>query len=447
MKRTIFSLLSVIFMCGQVFAQDTQENALVLSLEDAINIAMSDNLSVKIADEEITIKRYAKNEVMANLLPQIDATASYQRMIMKQTMSMDFGGETQTIKVGSDNTFNGGVSAGIVLIGAQVWTSLKLSKLDIELALEKARGSRIDMIETVTSSYYAVLLAKESNKVYKKVYDNAVKNNENIRKKYEVGSVSEYDFITSSVSVKNAETDVIASQNAIVLALWQLKCVLGIELEKNIDTKGSLMDYQDMMNQAYTYSTISLDNNSSLKQLGIRDEMLQKTIKLRKMANVPTLSMNAAFIYTALGNDGKFFVRKAWNPYSYAGLQLSIPIFQGNMKRSALREAQHAYTQFQYQKEDTERQLRVGVVQCLSTMESQAKQFYSAQASVEQAQRGYDISVKRYDVGRGTLVEVDNSQVALTSAELNRAMAIHKFLTSKITLDKLMGQYEFDNNK
>ena len=179
-----------------------------------------------------------------------------------------------------------------------------------------------------------------------------------------------------------------------------------------------------------------------MKQLDLQTEQLQKALRLTKMANVPTLSVNAAYLYTALGNDGKFFVRDAWNPYSYAGVQLNIPIFAGNAKRAATRQARLNLSNIKLQRENTERQLQVSIVQYVNSMDTSIKQFHSSNATVAQAQRGYDIAVKRYEVGSGTLVEIDNSQLALTQAELSRNQSVYNFLTSKVSLDKILGKTE-----
>lgn len=423
-------------------AQEQKGEVLVLSLEQALDIALSENPTIKVADQEIEIKRYAKQGVYASLYPQIDATVTYQRVIQKQTMSMSLGGQAQTIKVGSDNTFNGGLTVGMPIINAQLWTRLKISALDVELAVEKARSSRIDMVEQVTTAYYTTLLAKESRDLYKRVYDNAVENNSIVKKKFDVGAVSEYDMITSNVAVQNAIPNVIEAENSVVLALWQLKALLGIDLEKNIDIVGTLTDYESVVTRGYQITQLDLSNNSTLKQLDIQEQQLEKAVKLTKMANVPTLLVNAAYLYTALGNDGQFFYSKAWNPYSYAGLSLNIPIFAGNAKRAATREKRLSLENLKLMREDTERLLRVSVVQYLNNMETSVKKYYSSSANVGQAQRGYDIAVKRYEVGRGTLVDIDNSQLALTQAELNRNMSIFDFLTAKVSLDKVLGNYE-----
>ena len=447
--RKFLLMLGLVTSSLMAMAQQSEQPAqpeqkLVLTLEQALEIALSENPTIKVADQQIEIKRYAKKGTYASLYPQIDGTVTYQRVIQKQTMSMDMGtGEPMTIRVGSDNSFNGGVALGMAVVNAQLWESLKVSALDVELAVEQARSSRIDMVEQVTKAYYGILLAKQSQELYQRVYDNAVENNKIVKKRFEVGQVSEYDLITSNVSVQNALPNVIEAEYTVTLALWQLKALLGIDLQRDIDVLGSLMDYVSALDKGYELSQLNLENNTTLKQLDMQEQMLEHALKITKLANVPSLSVNAAYLYTALGNDGKFFVKTAWNPYAYAGLQLNIPIFAGGKRRAATREASLNLSNLKLQRENAERQLRVGIVQYLNNMQSSVKKYHASAATVDQAQRGYDISVKRYDVGRGTLVEIDNSQVALIQSELARNQAIYNFLTAKTSLDKVLGNYEF----
>ena len=381
MMKKLGLFLGFIALALTSVAQNAEQSALTLTLEQALEIALSESPTIKVAEQEIEIKRFAKQESYSSLYPRFDVTAQYQRMIAKQTMSMDMGdGNPRTLKVGSDNSFNGGVSASMPVVNAQLWESLKVSESDVMLSIEKARSSQIDMIEQVSKAYFSVLLAKESLVVYQRVYDNAVENNKNIKKRYDVGSVSEYDYISSNVSVQNAVPNLIEAQNSVVLALWQLKALLGIDLKKNIDVVGSLADYEAQMNYAHTLEQLDLSNNSSLKQLNIQEGMLESAHKIAKWANIPTLSINAAFLYTAQGNDGEFFQGKMWNPYSYAGVQLNIPIFAGLQRRAAIRQSAINLSNLQLQRENAERQLRVAVVQSLNNMQTNVKKFSAAAA-------------------------------------------------------------------
>ena len=183
-----------------------------------------------------------------------------------------------------------------------------------------------------------------------------------------------------------------------------------------------------------------------MKQFELQEQMLDKALKITKLANVPTLSINAAYLYTALGNDSRFGQKETWNPYSYAGVQLNIPIFAGLQRRSAIRQSQLNLSNLQLQRENAERQLQVAVVQSLNNMQTNVKKFSASSATVSQAQRGYEIAGKRYEVGRGTLVDIDNSQLQLTQAELGRNSAIYNFMISKIALDKILGNHEVKSN-
>ena len=126
---------------------------------------------------------------------------------------------------------------------------------------------------------------------------------------------------------------------------------------------------------------------------------------------------------------------------------MNIPIFAGLQRRSAIKQASLNLSNLKLQRENAERQLQVAVVQSLNNMQTNVKKYSAAAATVGQAQRGYEIAVKRYEVGRGTLVDIDNSQLQLTQAELGRNSAIYNFMVSKIALDKILGNHDIRTNR
>jgi len=73
-------------------------------------------------------------------------------------------------------------------------------------------------------------------------------------------------------------------------------------------------------------------------------------------------------------------------------------------------------------------------------METCVKQYDAADASVDQAIRGYNISLKRYDTGKGTILEVNDSRLAAIEAKLTRDQAIYKYIVAKAAFDKIMGK-------
>ncbi len=449
MKNLFYTLLTLVCVSVAVpsSAQETatesaseqESQVLMLSLEDALRIALSENPTVKIADKTIEAKKYAKRGTYAALWPDISASATYQRYIKKQRLH--FSG--QTIEVGTANNYSGGLQAALPVVNAQLWKSLKLSAMDVELAVEQARGSRVDMVEQVSKAFYQVLLAKDSYNVYKRVYDNAVENHKIVEQKYKVGNVSEYDFITSQVSVANAEPNVFNAQNSIVVALWQLKALLGLDLEQDIDCKGSLADFEAVM-QADIDMNMDLDNNTTMCQLDIQERMLEKSVEMVKATNIPTLALSVNYNITAMAEDFKFG-QYQWNPYSVAVLSLNIPIFSGGKRRAELAQAKINLSNIQLQRENTERQLHTAMMQYSTTMQTNLKQYNASSQTIDSAKRGYEIAVKRYEVGGGTLVDIDNSQLAYTQAELSRSTAIYNYLINQVSLEKIKGTLSQEN--
>lgn len=414
-----------------------QNGPLMLTLDQALSIALEENPTVRIADQTIEVKKYAKRGTYAALWPEISASATYQRYVKKQM----FHFQGNTIEVGTTNNASGGIQAAMPLVNFQLWKSLKLSAMDVELAVEQARSSRIDMVEQVSKTFYQVLMAKDAYNVYKRVYDNAVENHKIVEKKYNVGAVSEYDFIRSQVTVSNAEPNVLNAENSIVLALWQLKALLGMDLALDIDCAGSLADYESVMTEIYKANK-DLTNNSTLRQLDIQERMLNQTLKVQRAANLPSLALTANYTYTALDETLKI-QHYRWNPYSVVGLSLNVPIFAGGKRRADINQAKLNLNNLELQRENVERQLMTALMQYESNMQTNLKEYYASSQNISQAKRGYDIAVKRYEIGGGTLVDVDNSQLAYTQAELSRSTAIFNYLVNRVSIDKILGDNAF----
>ena len=186
------------------------------------------------------------------------------------------------------------------------------------------------------------------------------------------------------------------------------------------------------------------ERNSEMKQLEIQERQLQKTLEMQRAANLPTLDISASYNFTAMEDTFKFN-QYTWNPYSYATLSLNIPIFAGGKRRADIQQAKLNLSNMQLQRENTERTLRTSIMQYASNMQTNLKQYNSSLSSVAEAKRGYDIAVKRYEVGDGTLVEIDDSQLAYTQAELTRSTAIYDYLVNQVSLEKIRGTYMMDD--
>ena len=463
------------------------DSTLVLSLEDAIRIALSENTSVKVADMEIQRQQYARKGTYAALFPQVNGTGSYQRTIKKQVMYMGGGDDGEGgssssmfssilepiewylnqliaqhpgaiqpyvpeptpeqdnsggIAVGRLNTWSAGISASMPLVNAQLWKSISISADQVELAVEKARESRLSTVTSVKQAYYAVLLAKEAFEVYKQVYENAVENFRQTEKKYNVQKASELDLTRAKSNVAAAVPNVYNAESSILLALWQLKAVMGLDLEREIDVKGSLEDYaQTMFRDMNEGENADLERNTTLRQLDMQARQLAKTVRMQQYAYIPTLSLSFTYSFNAMTDNFKFS-EYHWTPYSFVGLSLSIPIFSGGQRLYTIKQTRVQADELVLQRENTERQLRIGIHQNLQSMETAMRTYDAAKDAVGTAQKAYNITAASYQLGKSTLTDLSNTELTLTQTQLQAAQAVYNFVVAKASLEQTLG-YDF----
>ena len=419
-------------------AQETRDT-LTLTLNKAIEIALSENPTMKVAGQEIELKKEVKREAYAGLLPEVALSGSYSRTLKKQTMVMDFGGQSQTIQVGSDNAYSGGVVVNLPLFAPALYKSINLTQVDVNLAVEKARSSKLDMINQVTKAYYQLLLAQDSYKVLLHGNEQAEATAKVTKAKYDQGSVSEYDKIRAEVQARSLKPGVVAASNAINLSRLQLYTLLGMNTEIPIAVDGNLKDYEMVMFQRQlSNDPLNLNNNTNLKQLDLNADLLKKSLALQRTNFMPTLGASFNYMYTSLNNDFKM-AHYNWFPYSTAGLSLSIPLFKAS-NFTKVKQTKIQMMQLAENRLNTERQLKQQATSYLDNMSSSTEQVVSNRENIVQAEKGRLIALKRYEVGKGTILELNDSEVALTQAQLVYNQSIYDYLVSKADLDQVLGK-------
>jgi len=320
-KSLVLILCTLLFGCGPLFAQDS----IHIDLKKAIDIALSESPTMHIADRDVQIKKVYKKEQIVSLFPDVSLASNYNRTLLKQTMSMDMGGQTMNIKVGRDNTYSVGANLSLPIVAPAIWSSLKLSAMDIDLAVESARSSKLELINQVKQAYFTLLLAKESYDVLLQSYANLEVSNQIVTNSYNQGLVSEFEKLRSDVTLQNQRPTLNTAANGVRLAAMRLKVLLGMDIAEPVIFDGKISDYEQSVLAASIPSTdeMTLANNSALRQLDLGIEELEQSKKIVRGSSLPMLALAGAFQYSGMGDDGGTFTNY---PYSYIALSLQIPI-------------------------------------------------------------------------------------------------------------------------
>ena len=435
-------LLTAMALCAFGFAkaqtEQTTQNTLTLTLDKALEIALDENPTIKVAAEEIALKKVASKEAWQSLLPEASLNGSLDHTIKAAEMKLN----DMSFKMGQDgtNTANAGLSINLPLFAPAVYRAMSMTKTDIELAVEKSRASELDLINQVTKAYYQLMLAQDSYEVLQGSYKLAEDNFNVVNAKYQQGAVSEFDKISAEVQMRSIKPNVISAVNAVTLAKLQLKVLMGITADVDIKTDDNLTNYESMLfaNQLKE-EDMSLENNTTMKQFELNMKLLEKNVKSLKTNFMPTLSMSFSYQYQSLYNPNINFFDYTWSNSSSLMFNLSIPLYRAS-NFTKVKSARIQMRQLDWNRIDTERKLNMQVVSYRNNMTASSEQVVSNKENVMQAEKAVQIAGKRYEVGKGTVLELNSSQVSLTQAQLTYNQSIYDYLVAKADLDQVLGK-------
>lgn len=408
-----------------------------LTLPKAIEIALAENPSIQVADKEIKLKEIADKEAWQALLPTVDGSLALQHSIKVAEIKTSMG----KFKMGMDGstTATGGITATIPLFAPTVYQNMKLTKQDIELAQEAARGSRLDLINQVKKAYYAALLAQDSYEVMQRSYNVAKENYEVVEKKFSVGKVSEYDKISAEVQMRSMSSAVVSAQNGVKLANLRLKVLMGINSTIDVKINDSLKSYESKLTLPTDYTSDDVDNNTNLRQIDMNMGKLERARKIIQTNFMPTVGAQLQGQYQSMSNENWNFFKYDFSPSITFALSVNIPIYHAStftkLKSNKLQLDQLIDT-----RKNTKNQLNMAAQSYRQNMISTVAKLESDRQAVTQANKAVDISAKRYDVGRGTILELNQSETALTQAELTLDQSIYDYLTNQADFDYTLGR-------
>lgn len=443
MFGSMASLMPSVGMANSIVEPASQSNSvqdkalLNLTLAQAVEIALAENPTIRVADKDVELKKVADQEAWMNLLPSVSANLALQHSIKVAEIRTSMG----TFKMGMDGTTTaqGGVTVNLPVFAPAVYQNMKLTKEDIQLAQEKASASRQDLVNQVTKAYYGALLAQDSYEVMKKSYNVAKQNYDLVEQKFNVGKVSEYDKISAEVQMRTMNSTVTSTEAGMKLAMLRLKVLMGVTADIEMKISDSLKAYEEKVLLPQEIGTNEVANNTNIKQIDYSEGLLQRARKLLYTNFMPTVGAQLTGQYQSMSNDNWNLFKYSYSPSITFALSVNIPIFTAS-NFTKLKSNKLQLTQLQDTRANTYNQLSMAAKSYRENMVSSVAKLESDRTAVEQANKAVSISAKRYEVGRGTILELNQSETALTQSELTYCQTIYDYLSNQADLDYTLGR-------
>lgn len=440
MKKS-FLMVMLAFLSANVWAQDT----LRLDLNKALEIALSENPTIKIADKEIELQEYVRKETVGNLLPNVSASGAYNRSLIKSEIDL---GNGQKFSFEPTNTFTGTASLSVPLFAPSVYSMLKMNEQQMRAAVESARGSKITLASEVKKAFYNILLAQQSLQVLKASEANVQQTVDQTNTLFSQGLASEYDLLTAQVQLSNLKPTIIQTENSIKIARQLLRMYLNLPSSLEVTAEGSLDDFKNDILMSNGMYSADISNNSDLAQLDIQKDILYSQFRLSRTSRMPTLAAfgtyqwmkrNKISLGATEGEEG--VIRELWEMQTPAaiGLQLNVPIFAGLTKVNKERQIKKTIEQIGLQRDYMEQSVRLQANTAINNLVTAQAQMAAHEQTMTKAQKGYDISKTRYLAGMGTILELNSAELSLTQAKLNYSQAIYDYLSAEAEYKKILG--------
>ncbi|WP_246581360.1 TolC family protein [Echinicola shivajiensis] len=407
-----------------------------LTLEQCIQYALDNGPGMQ---QAILDERIGGHEIKSSLsgwYPQVSANASAANNIKLQQQPI--GGELITF----GQKYNSGVLLQVdqqILNRDQIFAgrTSKYIKQQYELNIEHVE---IATVVDVSKAYYDILLTFEQLKILDENLLRQEKQYKDAKSRFESGLVDKTDYQRAAITLSNIKSDQRRAQESVNAKKAFLKQLMGYPTEQDIALS---YDYAQMELEALadTSSILKPEDRIEYRQIQTEANLAQLNTGYQKWAYLPNISASYNYNWIYFNNSISGLYAQSY-PKSALGLTLAFPIFQGGKRHQEIRIAELQQEKINIAKYDLEKQINTEYQAALAKYKSDLFEWKTIKSNMELAEEVYDILKLQYDEGIKAYVDLIVAETELRTAQLNHYNAMYNLLSSKIDLDRALGNIE-----
>ncbi len=440
MARRTLALSLVLLVMGMMGLQAAPR---ILTLEEAIDIALQKNKNVQIARYGIDKADAQVSEALGNALPSLNLSAQYTRNIQLPVIFFpnpsDPAAGVVPFRIGLDNQYSAGLGLTQILFNSAVFTGIGASQIYYRAAQQRYNSVVATTIAETKKSFYRAMLAQAYDTISVSTLRNGESNLKNIKALFDEGLVAEYDYIRAQVLVDNIKPTVTESHAQYNNALNALQTQIGADALDSIGVSGSFIEAIQAIPDEAEALSLAFKNNFELKAAQLAVEVQDEFTKVYRSDYYPTLS--AYGNYTNIGQSDTFtnFLSATT---SNVGLSLSWNIFNGLKTNAKVEQSKADYESARTQYYQLKDYVKLQMLTVMNNLRSAVQRIEAQTSTVQQASRGYDIALIRYREGTGNLLEINDAELAFARAKVNRVQSIHDYYAARADYEKLVAGFD-----
>jgi outer membrane protein TolC len=418
-----------------IFSQEK----ITLTLEDSIQLALSQNPSHLASEEKVYAAKSQIREAFSGFIPSLNAqglSTLKEKVFELEFPSMIPGQPPQRVEVDFTRDYQVALSLTVPLYtGGRLRSGYRQAKYNYRSTQEAVRQSQQITVYNTKKAFFGYLLSREFVKVAEEAVEVAEKFYQNVKSQYEVGMASKFDLLRSEVRVANLKPQLIKAKNNLKIAELGLKTLIGLDLETMVEVEGELF-FEPLDPDLEAALDTALVSRPELKQLDYQKKMAGEMMKISRAGYFPTVAIAGTYNLWAdkisLNGDN-------WQNFYAVNLVVEIPLLNGFTTSARVAQSRSMIKEIEHTQKGLGDLVQFEVRQAVLKLEEAKESLLSQDKNVEQAQESLRIAELNYDEGLATTLDVSSAQAALNQARINHSQALYDYVVSRAELDRAIG--------
>lgn len=446
--------LALLFIGSVAFGQNTEAGG-AYSLDECIQFALENNKNIQNAQLGFEASRYKVGEILADGLPQINASADlgYNFKVPTSFIPAEFfGGEPGTFSpVQFSPAYNGTASLNLnqMIFDGSYFVGLKASRTYTELSRKEKIKSEIDVVADVSKAYYLALVNKDRLELIERNYARVDSLYRETQIMFENGFAEKIDVSRIKVQLNNLSVEKNNFQNTLELSYAILKFQMGMDVNEAISLKDRIEDVQFEALADDFGNDFNYDDRIEFSLLNTNLDLVKLDIKNTTVRYLPKLDLygrlgasTGAGSYSDLMNFGD-----NWFGFGVVGLQLNVPVFDGMRKSKQIQQKRAQVDQIENSQDIMRKNIDLEIKTARVNLKKSVDNLIAQKENMELAEDVYKVTKIKYGEGIGSNLEVVEGDAAFKEAQTNYYNALYEALVAKIELEKAYGKLWNENNK
>ncbi|WP_428331110.1 TolC family protein [Mucilaginibacter sp.] len=434
-KITLPLILSLILISPAfVFAQTSTDT--VVTLKQCVEFALRNQPAVKQASIDQQINEKDIRIGLSAWLPQVTSAGEYDHYFKgSPAASAALAGSGTTTSVKEFSSL--GLQASQVIYNNDVLQAAKAAKYSRLYYKENIVSSQINVVSDVSKAFFDVLLSQKQLDILNEDIARLQRSLKDAYNRYSAGVSDKIDYKQATISLNNSLASRKQTAEAIKSKIAYLKQIMGISANNNLILSYDSTHYEQ---EAYIDTNQKLDVNNRIEYrlLQTTKGLQNVNVNYYKYGFLPSISAVGSYSWLYLSDKFSNLYNQSY-PNAYAGLSLSLPIFQGTKRLQNLSKARLQVDRTDLDIVNSANTINTEYVQALAGYKSNYTSWQYIKQNVDLAKDVYKVVSLQYREGIKTYLDVIVAQSDLRTAELNYYNALFQLLSTKIDLEKSLG--------